>query len=353
MVVKVQLKGLNIIKARGRWYVYFRDGGALLLKGFEGTRDQLMARLSEPDILGIFNGRQKRDLNRVYREGTLGSLVAWFQNECPKYEKLSDATKEDYGKAFAWLQPEFDCPLDVITTWALYEVRDRCAKEKKTRFADKMISALSSMFTQAVKRGKMPLNPCNGMDKAHAADPNANREWLSAEWKFARENAPLEVLIPMMIARYAGLRGQTIVKFNRNQFEDHQLTGKAVRYTARKNKQAVFLPVMQELQDFVAELKVQRTDGLIAVRDNGTAWVSEKEMQTRVSHWLRDRERAGMIGAGTTLHGLRVSYAAWWKRNGANDSEVADLIGDKSERWAGTTRDTSRLRPISSAPSSG
>src|SRR5205823_10339624 len=38
------------------------------------------------------------------------------------------------------------------------------------------------------------------------------------------------------------------------------------------------------------------------------------------------------IGAGTTLHGLRVSYAAWWRRNGANTREVADLIGDESER---------------------
>jgi hypothetical protein len=27
---------------------------------------------------------------------------------------------------------------------------------------------------------------------------------------------------------------------------------------------------------------------------------------------------------------LRVSYAAWWKRNDASDQEVASLIGDKS-----------------------
>jgi hypothetical protein len=27
-----------------------------------------------------------------------------------------------------------------------------------------------------------------------------------------------------------------------------------------------------------------------------------------------------------------VSYAAWWRRNGANTREVADLIGDESER---------------------
>lgn len=39
-----------------------------------------------------------------------------------------------------------------------------------------------------------------------------------------------------------------------------------------------------------------------------------------------------MIGEGTTLHDLCVSYAAWWKRNGANNPEVADLLGDKSEQ---------------------
>lgn len=103
-------------------------------------------------------------------------------------------------------------------------------------------------------------------------------------------------------------------------------------YKARKNDKFVNLPVLPELQAFMGELKVQRADGLIAVRDDGTVWPSEKEMQTRVSHWLRDRERAGHIGAGTTLHGLRVSYAAWWRRNGANTREVADLIGDESER---------------------
>ena len=80
---------------------------------------------------------------------------------------------------------------------------------------------------------------------------------VHTEWQFARENAPLEVLIPMMQARYAGLRGQTIVKVNRKQFEPHPLTGKAMRYYARKNKKIVFLPVIPELQAFMADLKVQ------------------------------------------------------------------------------------------------
>jgi hypothetical protein len=108
-----------------------------------------------------------------------------------------------------------------------------------------------------------------------------------------------------------------------------------VRYVPRKNRKkvkSVFLPAMQEMQDFLAELTVRRADGVTAVRDDGSLWPSEKEMQTRVSHWLRDQERAGHIGDGTTLHGLRVACAAWWKRNGASDSEVAALIGDVSDK---------------------
>jgi hypothetical protein len=93
-----------------------------------------------------------------------------------------------------------------------------------------MIAALSSMFSQAVKRGKMLTNLSLGMDKAHQADPNANRELVADELKFVRENAPMEVLIPVMLARYAGLRGQTIVVINRKQFKEDQLTGQAVRY---------------------------------------------------------------------------------------------------------------------------
>jgi integrase len=332
MVIKVTLEGLNIVKARGRWYVYPRGGGKPLLKGLTGSKADVIARLADPDIMPVYNAQRKRDLAAVYGEGTLGALIAWFKNDCLRWDKLSDATKSDYSKAYEWLRPEWDCPLDLITTPALYDVRDRCAKEKWGRFADKMISALSSMFTQAVKRGKMERNPCLGMDKAHKADPNSNREWLPHEWEFVRNNAPMEVLIPCMMARYAGLAGQTIVGIKDRQFVDHPKTGKAVQYTRRKNNKAVFMPVLPPLIAFLAERKVERADGLIAIRDDGSAWETEQDMQTRVSHWLRDCERDGKIGAGTTLHGLRVTYSAWWRRNGATPQEVAVLIGDKSPR---------------------
>jgi hypothetical protein len=345
MVVKVTLRGLRIQISKGRWYVYPRAGGPPLIKGGFKSREELLRKLEEPDLIQAYNRpRLLRKPASDFPIETLGGSINWFtcgaiddkkQGEVdgyPKWWRLAESTREDYLEAFEYLRPEFDIVLRDIKQPDLYATRDKCANEKWPRFADQMISALSSMFTQAVKRGHMDFNPCAGMDKTHEADPNANREWRPAEWKFARENAPLEVLIPMMTARHIGLRGQTIVRFNRDQFEDHHLTGKAVRYFARKNKMDVLLPVMPEYQTFLAHIKVQRADGLIVVRDDGSPWPSEKEMQTRVSHWLRDQERKGLIGAGTTLHGLRVSYAAWWKRNGATDSEIAALIGDKSLR---------------------
>jgi hypothetical protein len=354
-VVKVKLSGLKIAHARGKYYVYVRATGENLLKGFDGDRDALLKRLAMPDMLAAYNRPRKRALPAgEFPITTLGGLVHWFTNGdidkkdaataeagadvddktgYPKWKKLAGATRTDYLDAFEYLRPEFDIVLSDITQPDLYDLRDKCANQKWPRFADQMISALSSMFSQGVKRGNrtgMTINPCRGMDKAHEADPNANREWYADELPVAFGRAPMEIKIPLMLARFGGLRGQSIVVAGWKQYRPDSLTGMCFRFVTRKNQRGLYLPAMQELQDFLAGLS--RSSTLLAVRDDGTPWPSEKEMQTRVSHYLRDLERDGVIGAGTTLHGLRVSYAAWWKRNGANNSEVAGLLGDKSER---------------------
>jgi hypothetical protein len=208
MVIKVQMAGLKVYPARGLWYVYRRSTGEALIKGFRGSRGDLYKKLAEPDFIQVYNRPRLAKRRAIdFSIETLGGFVHWFTcgaiddakegdvDGYPKWWKLAEATRKDYVEGFDYLRPEFDILLRDIKQPDLYDVRDKCPNEKWGRFADKMIAALSSMFRQAVKRGKMDFNPCLGMDKAHEADPNANREWLSAEWKFARENAPLEVLI--------------------------------------------------------------------------------------------------------------------------------------------------------------
>jgi site-specific recombinase XerD len=332
MVVKVKLEGLNIVKARKRYYVYFRDGGAPLLKAFEGSRSELEKRLAEPDLIAAYNAGRKRDLKHTYPEGTLGALIQWFENECPKYQKLADATKADYSAAFLYLKEDFDSPLNTITQAALYDTRDKCAVRKWPRFADKMMSALSSMFSQAVRRGKMTSNPAKGIDKAHQADPNANREWALAEWTDAIDRAKndQEILTPLMLARHAGFRGQTIAKIQWKNYQPDPNFGKCFRHIAKKNKENSWVPASPELQAYLDGLN--RTSLLIATRNGGTPWKDEKQMQTAVSHFLRGIEATSAVEPGATLHGLRVSFAAELGRDGASDGDVAAALGDKSER---------------------
>jgi len=331
MVVTVKVTGLNIVKARGKWYVYVRATGERLLGPIEGEKADVIARIERKDFVQKWNNRRPDEQKASYEDGTLGSLVRWYQLECPNYLKLSGATKDDYTKAFTYLRPCFHFELDGISTSELYALRDRCSIEKWPRFADKMISAVSSMFTQAVKRQKMRSNPALGIDKVHSADPNANREWQPWEWQYIRDNAPAYLLTPMIIARHAGYRGQTLVKLGWKDIAPHPVHGwNCFRKVTKKNQENTMVPLVAELQEYLD--KLDKTALMICTRQDGTPWDDEKQMQTAVSHYLREMEEKGLIGSGTTLHGLRTSYAADLARNGADTGDVAAALGDKSER---------------------
>jgi integrase len=353
-VSESKLRGLKIYQSYGKWYVYDRLTKETLIKAFVGDRAAIKRHLATPGFLTVYSRlRVEKTPAKEFASETLGGLAYWFTaghidkmddkefatgkggkiegvDDCnPKWHTLAVATRKDYLAAFDWLRPEFDIELRDIRQPDLYTLRDKAANKKWGRFADKMIRAISSAFKLAVQRGLMDFNPCLGMDKVHAADPNANREWYPEELQVALNRAPLEIKTILMLARYAGLRGQTAVIAGWRQYRHHPKTGMAIYLTTKKNNEQNFLPALPELQEYLANL--ERKSTLIAVRNDGTPWPDEKDMQTRVSHYLRDLEANDLIGAGTTLHGLRVSYAAWWKRNGATNAEVADLLGDSSE----------------------
>lgn len=330
-MVKVKLEGLKIARARGRYYVYVRSTGEALLRGFEGDKAELRKRLAMPDMIGAYNVRRKRD-PKSYPDKTLGWLVAWFTDpeQCPEFKKLAEVTQDQYKAAYDYLEPEFDTRLDQITQPDLYDVRDKCAKEKWPRFADMMMTALRSMFKQAVKRRKMAINPALGVDRIHSYDPNSNREWRPEEWTAVFERAPLKYRILMMLARHVGYRGQTIVKVQWKNYQPDPQFGKCFRITAKKNNEQTWFPAVAELQTFLDGLT--RSALYIATKKDGSPWKHEKQMQTAFSNWLKGLERAGIVGPGLTLHGIRVTYAAGLSRDGASTGDVAAALGDRDER---------------------
>jgi integrase len=327
----VRLEGLKIVRARGKYYVYRRSDGVKLVSGFEGDKAALEKHLAQPGVLGAFNaGRGKA----VYAEKTLGWLVQWFTDpeRCEYFKtQLSDTTREEYKDRLFYLEHSFHAPLNTIDQPGLYAARDKCSQEKWPAFADKMITALSTMFTLAVQRGWMAANPALGIKRAYKSDPNANREWLPEEWQTVMERAPLALRIAYMLARHIGYRSQSIVAVQWSHYKADDRFGKCFRFQHRKNGESHWIPASPALQDFLAGLT--RTSPNISVRKNGQPWRSAYALQKRSSAFLTKLAKDGIVGKGLTEHGLRATFAAEIKRiTGANDDQVAAALGDRDAR---------------------
>lgn len=329
-MAKVNLEGLKIAKARGKWYVYHRATGGKLLTGFVGSKDALIREMATPEFIGAYNAKRKRSPTK-YAENTLGWLVNWFQTR-PEFDKLAETTRERYKARLAWLEPEFDIALKDISTASLYDVRDKAAADKWPHFGDQVIETLSSMFGKAVKRGLMDFNPAYRVDRIHKSNKNANREWHPQEWEAVSKLAPPHFLTLLMIARFAGFRGQTVTKLKWANYQPDPNYGKCFRITVRKNNEQTWIPAVPELQAYLDGLDRTKSPLLIATRYNGLPWRDEEQMQKQISNWLNKLEAKGLIGEGLTLHGCRVSFAAGKKRGGADTSEVAAALGDRTTR---------------------
>lgn len=329
MVVTVSLSGLNVRQAKGRWYISVRETGDSLVRGFVGTKADALAQLGNPEVLFLYSRVRLKEQRRVYADGTLGQLVAWFKADCPRWKGLSDVSRAEYEKSFLFLEEWFDVPVAAIDQPQIYDVRNKAANQKWHRFADKMVSHLSTIFHEATKVRKASGNPAAGIEKLHKADPNANHEWRPDEVTTVFNGAPQHVLTPLMIARHAGFSGQTIATLQWSAYIPHPEFGRALQAVRRKNNVASVIPCDHELRAYLDGLT--RTALAICTRKDGTPWEDEKQMQGVVSDYFERFKEKGLIRKGCTLHGLRVTYAAGIRRDGHDAGTVADALGDQSK----------------------
>ena len=105
MVVRVKLERLKIYKARGRWYVYPRGGGDPLIKGFDGSREDVLKKLAEPEFMQIYNRpRLQKRLAASFPIETLGGFIHWYTNDDidrPRKERKDSPSKVE-GRYPKW-----------------------------------------------------------------------------------------------------------------------------------------------------------------------------------------------------------------------------------------------------------
>ena len=345
-MVKVKLNGLNIVRARGKWYVYHRDSKEILLKGFEGSRADLVRRLAEPDLIAAYNRHRTRDLKQIYPEGTLGALVQWFEKSVRSMRSSPTQPRRTIRpRSFICAPSSTHTCIDHAAgvVWGPRQVREGemaalCRQDDVGAFIDvhsgreaRKDDRESGYRHRQGAYGRSELQPrmgggrVGGCYRARAAgDRNSDDAGPSC--------------------RLTAGRRSPSVQWKHYQDDVRSESGKCFRVVVRKNKEQTWIPVTPDLRAFLDGL--DRTSLNIATRTDGTLWKDEKHMQTAVSHFLRGIEATTAVESGRARLFTACGLATRQRRAGTAQTIVRLLprsaIGPTG--WVNTTPGMSPLR---------
>lgn len=199
-MVKVDLKGIAKVTAKGRVYYYaWRKGPRL--RGEPGS----------PEFLKSYN--EAIEERRTPEPGRFKSLVTQYKSSSD-YQNLADSTRSHWSpwldKIADYFGPlriaQFERPekiRPVIRRW-----RNQWADRPRT--ADYALQVLCRVLSSAVEDGKIAGNPCEGIRHIYSGD-RSERIWTDANIaQLTKGNAeklcPAEIALAVELAAHTGLR---------------------------------------------------------------------------------------------------------------------------------------------------
>ena len=200
-MVRVELKGIAKVEAKGRTYWYAWRGGPRL-RGEPGS----------PEFVASYNDAVEQ--HRTPDKSRFRFVVSDYKSSAD-YRKLAESTREQWGK---WLDRigtyfgelrivQFDRPekiRPVIRRW-----RNQWADTPRT--ADYGMQVLSRVVAHAVELGKIAGNPCEGFKHLYSND-RSEIIWTDAEISHIKKTCSVEVALAVDLAAHTGLRLGDLVR---------------------------------------------------------------------------------------------------------------------------------------------
>lgn len=244
-MVRVEIKGLTKVTAKGRTYWYAWRGGPRL-RGEPGT----------PEFLASYN--KALDEHRTPDKGRFRFVVTSYKASTD-YKKLAASTRDQWSK---WLDRildhfgglstrQFDRPekiRPVIIRW-----RNRWAETPRT--ADYGMQVLSRVLGHAVELGSLAGNPCQGVKHLYEND-RADIIWTDADVAHVKKTCSDEIAAAVDLAGHTGLRLGDLVRLSWSHVGDDAIilsTGKS-----RQRREAI-IPLYDALRDVLARIPKRAT----------------------------------------------------------------------------------------------
>jgi integrase len=300
-MVKVELKGIAKVTAKGRIYYYAWRGGPRL-RGKPGA----------PEFMASYH--EAHEHRRIPDPGRFRSVIALYKAS-KDYKKLADSTRRNWapwldriGRYFGDLRvAQFDRPekiRPVIRRW-----RNEWADKPRT--ADYGMQVLSRVLSYAVDPlGKIAGNPCEGIKQLYSSD-RSEIIWTEGDIAQLKKSCSAEIAHAVDLAACTGLRLGDLLRLSWSHVREG---GGAIVLTTGKSRQRreVIIPLYDALTAALARIPKRSTTILSNSRRRpwkrngfGTAFNRAKAASGMDDRDLPSMTCAGRRRRGSTSQGCR------------------------------------------------
>jgi integrase len=330
-MVKVDLKGLTKVTAKGRIYWYAWRGGPRL-RGEPGS----------PEFVASYN--EAIENRRLPDPGRFRSLVTLYKAS-PDYQKLAASTLRNWTP---WLDriaeyfgdlsiPQFDRPEKIrplIRRW-----RNRWGDKPRT--ADYGLQVLSRVLSYAVDPlGRIAGNPCEGIKQLYSSN-RSEIIWTESDIARLKQACTAEIAHTVDLASHTGLRLGDLLRLSWSHVGADAImiaTGKS------KHRREAIVPLYDDLKAVLASIPKRSTTILTNSRQR--PWTRDGFG----SSFNKAKIAAGMSNGDLHFHDLRGTAATRFYLAGLSERVIAEIMGWEEEhvtriirRYVGRTAATEAI----------
>ena len=159
--------------------------------------------------------------------------------------------------------------------------------------------------------------------------PTVNRAWKDAEVRAFLAHAPRQVKLPFALGLFAGMREGDVISAQWVAYD-----GATLEWRSRKNSEPNLVPVTGVLKQLLDEAWSTRHPIWICLNSLGRPWASQDSLRAGFFFTVRRLQKRGLLGLGSTFHGLRHTVGAFGRDTGTSEFHVAAALGDRSTAMA-------------------
>lgn len=295
------IKGVHIVRSKGREYVYAWRGGPRLHSA-PGT-DAFVQELAE-----LTAGRIGGDKTKIV------SLVRAYKAS-DDWKGLADKSRKNWAPFLDKIEAHFgtvsiaafDRPLIRV---AIRKWRDEM--KHTPRQADMALQVLSRILSFGVAEGRLQANACSGIPRIYKSD-RSEIIWTAEDLETIAGIASAEVMWAIRLAALTGLRKSDLLKLSWTHVREHSIE---IRTGKSGQRKTALIPIYQELRSLLNEIPQRATT--ILTTQEGHSWKTGFD-----ASFMRYKNKAGIQ---KHFHDLRGTAATRMFLAGLSIREIAEMF---------------------------